>query len=508
MMYILLTSTAFCAYLGALAFYRIFFHPLHKYPGPVLAAITDWYEVYYNIVKGGELIAEIKRLHALYGPVIRIGPNKLHFSYSQAYHDIYTYGATLTKEPGFYYGVIAHCPQASFGFCDPVEARTRRSLLLPLFSRRAVLALEYTIQKKIDQLLNILKEHYNSPSSTLSMAMAFRALTLDIITSYCFAESTNALEDPYFRDPLLLAIQEAIGSIMVQRHFPFLTSIANNTPPWLVRWTMPGIKIFLDNKARFERQVDKLIHDPSALLTVEHETVYHHLLEPKDTQQRPSRRSLIDEANTLIGAGSDTVGNSCTIGTFYALKYPSIRKKITDELCEVWPDADRAVSYATLENLPYLTAFIKETLRFSLGVVHPLPRVVGSATPEIGGLKLPPGTTVEMSTLFLHMNPEAFPDPETFNPDRWLGEVTSRMGLDFAPFSKGPRICLGMNLAWCELYLIFGNIFRRLDLSLSVTEDTIEGFGKDHLDYFVPHWKKEYRVFVQEVNDTRGVGSD
>ncbi|KAF9016362.1 hypothetical protein BDP27DRAFT_1440700 [Rhodocollybia butyracea] len=58
---------------------------------------------------------------------------------------------------------------------------------------------------------------------------------------------------------------------------------------------------------------------------------------------------------------------------------------------------------------------------------------------------------------------------------------------DLAPFSKGPRICLGLNLAWCELYLIFGNIFRRLDLQLLIMEDTIDNFASNNcVNYFVP----------------------
>jgi len=103
-----------------------------------------------------------------------------------------------------------------------------------------------------------------------------------------------------------------------------------------------------------------------------------------------------------------------------------------------------------------------------------------------------------MSTMFLHMNPDVFPDPYTFNPDRWLVENINEMMLDLAPFSKGPRMCLGLNLAWCELYLIFGNIFRRLDLELHVTEDTIDDFAVEKCgDYFVPRWEKEYRVFAR-----------
>jgi len=250
-------------------------------------------------------------------------------------------------------------------------------------------------------------------------------------------------------------------------------------------------------KAGLERQIDSLINNPDILSMVEHETIFHHLLEPKD-QKRPSRASLIDEALTLVAAGSDTVGNACNIGTFYALKYPSIHQKLKKELDEAWPDKDRPMSYTALEKLPYLTAFIREALRFSLGLMHPPPRVVGLSTPEIGGLKIPPGTVVGMSVKFLHTNPDVFPDPYNFNPDRWLVKDTSRLLLDLAPFSKGLRMCLGLNLAWCELYLIFGNILRRLDLKLHITEDTIDNFRADNgVDYWLPFWKKEYRVFVQ-----------
>ncbi|KAF9077869.1 cytochrome P450 [Rhodocollybia butyracea] len=148
----------------------------------------------------------------------------------------------------------------------------------------------------------------------------------------------------------------------------------------------------------------------------------------------------MDEAFILVAAGSDTVGNTCYVGTFYALKYPSIRQKLKEELEEAWVDKDRPMSYTALEKLPYLTAFIKEALRVSLGVMHPLPRVVGPSTTKIGGLKIPPGTVVAMSVKFLHTNPDVFPDPYTFNPDRWLAQDTSELLLDLAPFSKGPRI--------------------------------------------------------------------
>lgn len=91
-MYYLLFLYFASSSLSVLAIYRLFFHPLCRYPGPILAALTDWYGAYYNIVRGGGLIAEYERLHKLHGKstevnrdnltklqpigqVIRVGPN-------------------------------------------------------------------------------------------------------------------------------------------------------------------------------------------------------------------------------------------------------------------------------------------------------------------------------------------------------------------------------------------------------------------------------------------------
>ncbi|KAF9077861.1 cytochrome P450 [Rhodocollybia butyracea] len=441
MYYLLFLYFAF-SYLFVLALYRLFFHPLSGYPGPTLAALTNWYEAYYNVVKGGGLIAKYEQLHKLHGPVIRVGPNTLHFNDRQAFHDIYTYGSTLVKDRAFYDAVGVHAPEGSATFCDPEVAKQRRGLIQPLFSRKAVMSLEYTIQQKIDKLLTVL-ESYSSSSTTVSMAVAYRALTTDIITSYCFAESANVLDSPDFSHPILQGTKEAFRNIWLPYNFSFFIAFALNAPQKVILWLLPEYE--------------------------EHETIFHHLLEPKDQEPIPS-------------------GMPSNIGTFYALKYPSIHQKLKKELEEAWPDKDRPMSYTALEKLPYLTAFIKEVLRFSIGVIHPPPRVVGPSTPEIGG----------MSVKFLHTNPDVFPDPYTFNPDRWLVKDTSQLLLDLAPFSKGPRICLGLNLAWCELYLIFGNILRRLDLKLHITEDTIDNFRADNsADYWIPLWEKEYRVFVE-----------
>ncbi|KIK66849.1 hypothetical protein GYMLUDRAFT_157304 [Collybiopsis luxurians FD-317 M1] len=459
----------FC-YLAGKALYRLFFHPLHTYPGPMLAAVTSWHEAYYNLVQGGRLVIELERLHNLYGTLLYILPVEpnvdLHFNDRRAYHDIYTNGTTLIKDAQFYEAAMPHATESSLILSNPQQSKDRRHLLSLSFSRQAVIKLEYTIQKKVDQLVALLEKYYRSPESGVKLSIAYRSLTTDVITEYCFAKSTNALSDPNFAHPITAETRNLLKRVWIQTYFPFIVRLVASIPQGLILWLFPKFTTLMDVKTSFEQQIDNYIKNPEDLVTAEHDTIYHHLLEPKDPELRLSRTSLIHEAFILVAAGSDTVGHACTVGTYYALQDHSIRRRLTEELKEAWPDKSRPLSFIALEKLPYLSAFIKEALRMSIGNIHPMPRIVGDETPRISGLNVPPGTIVAMSAYFMLMNPEVFSDPFTFNPDRWVVEDTSEMKLDFVPFSKGPRQCLGLNLAWSELYLILGNLFRKLDLSL------------------------------------------
>ncbi|TGO47242.1 hypothetical protein BCON_0287g00120 [Botryotinia convoluta] len=65
-------------YTVLLYLYRITFHPLASFPGPKLAAITLWYEFYYDFFHGGRYIFKIKEMHEKYGPIVRVTPDELH----------------------------------------------------------------------------------------------------------------------------------------------------------------------------------------------------------------------------------------------------------------------------------------------------------------------------------------------------------------------------------------------------------------------------------------------
>ena len=75
---------------------------------------------------------------------------------------------------------------------------------------------------------------------------------------------------------------------------------------------------------------------------------------------------------------------------------------------------------------------------------------------QIGDYLIPPRTVILMSTYVVHRDPRWFPEPERFDPDRWLPEnVTKRPKFSYFPFGGGARVCIGERFAWMEGVLLF-----------------------------------------------------
>jgi len=107
-------------------------------------------------------------------------------------------------------------------------------------------------------------------------------------------------------------------------------------------------------------------------------------------------------------------------------------------------------------------------------------------------------TPVGMTTPLIHLNPAIFPDPLSFQPERFL--ENPRLKRYLMSFSQGSRQCLGMNLAYAELYLVLSGLWRRYGGPETEDEDGsgwMELYETDRrdvemeYDLFVPYGKKE-----------------
>jgi cytochrome P450 len=315
-----------------------------------------------------------------------------------------------------------------FSLTDLHEATQRRNLIGPFFSRRAIMQLENVVQSQVslqytynihlhlwNQVDNLVSRllTYQALAKPANLEFAFRTTSLEVITSYCFGVKPEPRDCKDFQNDVLLAMNATLPMIWIFKYFPRIKEFMLKVPEWMAAYLKPGTIGILEQRQQMGAQIDELLRNPSTLEQIEHETIYHHLLTPQpDNQRLPpiSRTWLLDEGLYLRFAGSDTVGNVCTVGTYHVLSDSRVQATLVKELEAVWPDRDITVGYETLEKLPFLvcpihpvsvsgtnvyfqTAVIKESLRMAHGVVTPLPRVVGPMAAEISGEVIPAGVS-------------------------------------------------------------------------------------------------------------------
>lgn len=131
---------------------------------------------------------------------------------------------------------------------------------------------------------------------------------------------------------------------------------------------------------------------------------------------------------------------------YHLLSKPTILSRLKDELATAMPDPNALPTGAQVENLPYLTAIIQEGIRLHPGVTFRLTRVAPDedlhfTPPSSKEWVVPRGTPMTMSARLLQRDPDLFPDPTAFKPERWLGNP--RLDRYLIAFSKGTRQCLG-----------------------------------------------------------------
>lgn len=159
---------------------------------------------------------------------------------------------------------------------------------------------------------------------------------------------------------------------------------------------------------------------------------------------------IIEEVATVTGAGFETTANVLRLIFYHIYTNDEILQRLRSEIASVKvpsPKLDSGtaepcgpIPLKNLEQLPYLTAVLMEGMRLSPAIATRAARITDKDL-VYGDWRIPSGTPVGMTTLLMHTDEKLYPDPMRFNPDRWMDPAVNAK---FAPFSRGTRICLGM----------------------------------------------------------------
>ncbi|CAG2115187.1 unnamed protein product [Medioppia subpectinata] len=339
--------------------------------------------------------------------------------------------------------------------------RERRKLLTPAFHYKILDEFVPIFNEKTDILLDRLRESADKESVNIC-DLVFPA-ALDIITETSTGFKINAQQKENL--DYIQAVQD-MGRILVNRvinpllHSKWIFSMTKmgqqfkhnlNVSQTLTRRVIDERKRYLmQNKGNTDLETkDSKTRKRLAFLDL---LLDHHLRD-----NTLSLEDIREEVDTFIFAGHDTTA-ICLSWTYHFIGlYPEIQRKLHQELDSVLT-TDCMVTIDDIKRMPYLEAVIKESLRLR----PPVPVILRAIKQDIqlGQYVVPRGVTLGLMIDVMHLDPDIYPDPLTFNPERFLAAGEGRDAFSFVPFSAGVRNCIGQKFALNELKIVLAKTLR------------------------------------------------
>ena len=439
--------------------YRLYFHPLSHVPGPLIGRVTSLY--IYAICYMGIEGRVLRQHHQKYNTkVLRVAPNSVSVSDSTAVRDIYVTGGGFQKDfryINFNLGDVI----SIFSALDTEYRDVRAKAVAPLFAparlrlaseRNGVIGACVAEFVKQFQVLRTSALAQSTGAVRADILDLCARLSIDVVTGYLLNESYGGLREHAglsieARQSTKLSANPFIFAIVAFSRFSLL-------PNWLFRLVYAISSHISSNDnvakafARLDRFTDQIVKtactDPSRA-----EDTFHGRLLNADM----SPAEVVAQSKAIIFAGADSTAVMLATTLFHLVQNVDARSRLRHEIRSL----DRHGATDS-QALPYLRAVVKEGLR--LGMANPtrFTRVVPRNGLCVGTVHIPPGTVVGCAPYLLHHDPEVFPDPFKFRPERWLedgqdnGLRRSNMESSLIPFGVGPRACIGKNLAQQQMY--------------------------------------------------------
>lgn len=330
---------------------------------------------------------------------------------------------------------------------------------------------------------------------------AYMALTMDIITHYAFGESYNYLAEPDFKLEWKDTVIGGSASGALIRQFPWVFPVMKSVPLKVMSQLAPEATLLLRWQKMVRQQVDTIIGNNDSGSKA-YGTIFQALLDSDLPPEEKSADRLQDEAQTLVGAGSETTAKTLTIVTFYLQQNKPMLEKLRQELSTLDLKSSNSAQevLSEVERLPYMNAVINEALRLMHGVTTRLPRVSHDII-QYKEWTIPPETPVSQCNLFVHMDPTVFPDPAEFKPERWIEARHNNTRLDryMVSFGRGSRQCVGINLAYAELFLTLATVLSRFDMKIYKTTTKDVRVARDYFVGVPEPGSQGVRVIVDGV---------
>ncbi|KAI0828054.1 cytochrome P450 [Trametes gibbosa] len=475
----LLALSTFLLYICAVFTYDLYFSPFAAIPGPWYAAVSNFWLTTH--VARLQQCMTIQTLFERYGPVVRVGQNKVAFCDLVMTKNIYCikkfdkssfYAALLTNDGNYAMTTLPHAQHLA-----------RRKAYTSHYNLPHLSQFQPELNESILKVVEIMEREKGQTSiDTIDL---FCHLMSDITSVTVFGSYPGALDSRTrgAQHPLTQAVCDFPTRGIIRHAMPaWVWSIVSRIPNGTWNRICNSDKALAEFvRGCFDDRKAKM-HAATLIGEKAHKTplIQHMIQNPvPGTSGDMLVKNTISECMGHLIAGGDTSSTTLAYLFWELSRRKDIERSLQAELDEYMPDRKAVPDLATLNKMPYLNAFVKEGLRVYGAAPSLLERVVPSVNScDVMGFTLPPGTIVATQAWSMHRDPEVFPSPDTFLPERWLtvdglsGETErlARMSQYMMPYGIGTRICGGRNLAQMVLRIAVAAIAANFGIAANLAE--------------------------------------
>jgi len=385
-------------------------------------------------------------------------------------------------ERGFYYNEKDDPLSAHLFAIGGAKWRKLRTKLTPTFTSGKMKMMFNTLVQSGDQMLGAMNElHQNKQGIDIKEVLA--CYTTDVIGSCAFGLDCNSFKTP---DAEFRKYGKQIFAPSLMQNLRIVFGLAQ---PSLARFL--GIKILDPPVSNFFMNIVKDTVKYREANDVDRKDMMKLLIDIKNNRSGEGQtgdgltmEELAAQAFVFFFAGFETSSTTMTFCLYELAKNQEIQQKVRDEVNHVLSKHNGEITYDSIMDMKYMNQVIDETLR----KYPPVPFITRESVQDYNvpnmDLTLSKGTHVIIPIMGLHYDAEYFPNPETFDPERFSEENRHQIPpFTFMPFGEGPRICIGLRFGLMQTKVGLSILLK--NYKFSINKKTVQPIFMDPYSFIL-----------------------
>ncbi|GFT45365.1 cytochrome P450 3A41 [Nephila pilipes] len=342
-----------------------------------------------------------------------------------------------------------------------------RTLLTPTFSSGKIKLMTKFVDKKVDVTLNEVSKKAEN-NEIFDMYQLVQGLTLDVISDCALAMKTNCQENP--QDIFLVAVRDFFHyahnrAVDYAIMFPFVGTLMSFAFNFMTSGQMTNHIVDSLKSAIEVRKKNPEIKSMDLLQVM----LDHRECDP-NVSSGLTDEEIIANAYAFLLAGYETTATALAFTFYLLIKHPDIQERLYTEIKDV-----EDCNYNVIHSIQYLDQVFSESLRYYPPITGFISRSCAEDH-QVGSYTIPKGASVLAPVWDIHHDPNYWPDPWKFDPDRFSSEnKTSLNSMAYMPFGIGRRNCIGARFAQLEAKLAIFRLVKKFKFEMcEKTDDPIQ----------------------------------